>query len=284
MDTGRHSRGTEFGEFLRDARERRGLTLLQISNETKIPWRHLDAFERGDLTVVPNGMYRRAEVRAYARAVGLDPNVALARLDHALIATGLTPAPPEPHARAPRPAVLATLGVVGVAGVLVTVWALWTRDSGEQSPAQPASARPAQAQDASPAATVAPAAPHVRSATGDAVPSVAGTTFNPPSPEHASIATPVNASPPDAADTAVSHTGTTVPFADAGLVVTTDPPGARVTVDGIGWGTTPVTIRFLSSGDKTLRVIKNGYVSEERRIHVVTDRQTTINLTLQSAP
>ena len=74
-----------------------------------------------------------------------------------------------------------------------------------------------------------------------------------------------------------------MPSADAGLVVTTDPPGARVMLDGIGWGTTPVTIRFLSSGDKTLRVIKDGYVSEERRIHVVGDRQTTINLTLQSA-
>ena len=53
-------------------------------------------------------------------------------------------------------------------------------------------------------------------------------------------------------------------------------------LDGIGWGTTPVTIRFLSSGDKTLRVIKDGYVSEERRIHVGAG-QTTINLTLQAA-
>src|SRR6476659_5199034 len=104
MDTvQRQPRGTEFGEFLRGARERRGLTILQVSNETKIPWRHLDAFERGDLTVVPNGMYRRAEVRAYARAVGLDQNAALTELERALIAAGLTAAPPEPHARVARP-------------------------------------------------------------------------------------------------------------------------------------------------------------------------------------
>ncbi len=175
------------------------------------------------------------------------------------------------------------LGVVGVAGVVLTAWALWTRDSFEQAPAQPAWARPVRAQDASPAATVVPAARHARSSAGDVVPSVAGTTFSPPSAERASIATPVNTSPPDTADTAAPHAGATVPSADAGLVVTTDPPGARVMLDGIGWGTTPVTIRFLSSGDKALRVIKDGYASEERRIHVAGDGQTTINLTLQAA-
>jgi len=215
--------------------------------------------------------------------VGLDQNVALAQLDHALIATGLTPAPPEAHSSAPPPGVLATLGVVGLAGVLLTAWVLWTRDSIEQSPAQPASARPARAQDALPAATGVPAAPQVRSSAGDAVPSVAGTTFSSPSPERASIATPVNTSLPDTADPAISQAGTIVPAADAGLVITTDPPGARVMVDGIGWGTTPVTIRFLSSGEKTLRVIKDGYVSEERRIQVAANRAMTVTLTLQAA-
>ena len=65
-----HPRIAHFGEFLRDARERRGLTVRDVSNETKIPRRHLEAFEHGDLTVVPNRLYRRAEVRAYAQAVG----------------------------------------------------------------------------------------------------------------------------------------------------------------------------------------------------------------------
>ena len=80
-----HPRGAHFGEFLRDARERRGLTVRDVSNETKIPRRHLEAFEHGDLTVVPHRMYRRAEVRAYAQAVGLDQNVALAELENALL-------------------------------------------------------------------------------------------------------------------------------------------------------------------------------------------------------
>ena len=40
--------GAALGELLRRARERRGLTLRQIANETKIPERHLEALERGN--------------------------------------------------------------------------------------------------------------------------------------------------------------------------------------------------------------------------------------------
>ena len=74
-----------------------------------------------------------------------------------------------------------------------------------------------------------------------------------------------------------------VPSAEEGLVVTSDPPGARVVLDGIGRGTTPLTIRFLPAGDQTLRVIKDGYISEERRIHVAGGRATAVSLTLQAA-
>src|ERR1700704_3575335 len=72
------------GEFLRQARERRGLTLQQISKETRIPWRHLDALEHDNLAAIPGGFYRRAEIRAYAEVVHLDQNLALARLYRAL--------------------------------------------------------------------------------------------------------------------------------------------------------------------------------------------------------
>src|SRR5688500_14735597 len=72
-----------FGEFLRQVREQRGLTLQQIASETKIPQRHLDALEHGNLAAIPHGIYQRAEIRAYAKTVGLDPNVALAELARA---------------------------------------------------------------------------------------------------------------------------------------------------------------------------------------------------------
>src|SRR4051812_31918181 len=69
------------GELLRHARERRTLTLEQVSQETKIPRRHLEALERNNLAALPGGFYRRAEIRVFARAVGLDPAVALAALE-----------------------------------------------------------------------------------------------------------------------------------------------------------------------------------------------------------
>src|SRR5215813_8092013 len=75
------------GELLRGAREARGLTLQQISFETKIPQRHLEALEHDNLGVSPGGFYQRAAVRAYARAVRLDQHLALAQLASALKTT-----------------------------------------------------------------------------------------------------------------------------------------------------------------------------------------------------
>ena len=68
------------------------------------------------------------------------------------------------------------------------------------------------------------------------------------------------------------------------LVVTSQPPGARVTVDGIGWGSTPATIRFLPAGSKRIRVIKDGYGSEERTVNLVEGRRSTLDIPLPSAP
>src|SRR5205823_3114119 len=42
------------------------------------------------------------------------------------------------------------------------------------------------------------------------------------------------------------------------LMVITEPPGARVTVDGIGWGVAPITIRYLPPGTKLIRFSKDG--------------------------
>jgi hypothetical protein len=68
------------------------------------------------------------------------------------------------------------------------------------------------------------------------------------------------------------------------LVVTTQPAGARVTVDEIGWGSAPVTIRFLPAGSKRIRVIKEGYRGEERVVSLVDGRRSVLDIQLQSAP
>jgi PEGA domain len=50
----------------------------------------------------------------------------------------------------------------------------------------------------------------------------------------------------------------------AGLVVITQPEGARVTINGVGWGMTPLTIGHLPPGAKRVRITMPGYRSEER--------------------
>lgn len=63
----------DFGARLRDARERRGLTLRVIADNTRISVRALEALERNDISQLPGGIFSRAFVRAYAQEVGLDP-------------------------------------------------------------------------------------------------------------------------------------------------------------------------------------------------------------------
>ena len=48
------------------------------------------------------------------------------------------------------------------------------------------------------------------------------------------------------------------------VAIISDPDGARVTINGVGWGTTPLTVRHLPRGALHVRVTKPGYVSEER--------------------
>ena len=65
------------GRTLREARERRGTTLRQIANITKISISALEALERNDLSRLPGGIFSRAFVRSYASEVGLDPEEAV---------------------------------------------------------------------------------------------------------------------------------------------------------------------------------------------------------------
>ena len=66
-----------FGGKLRDARDRRGMSLRQIANATKISIGALEALERNDVSKLPGGIFSRAFVRSYASEVGLDPDATI---------------------------------------------------------------------------------------------------------------------------------------------------------------------------------------------------------------
>jgi transcriptional regulator with XRE-family HTH domain len=65
---------------LRRARQARGLTLQNVAAVTKLSPRVLNKIELGDFEALPRGVMGRAHVRAYARAVGLDPDDVLKSL------------------------------------------------------------------------------------------------------------------------------------------------------------------------------------------------------------
>src|SRR5258705_9170594 len=64
----------DFGGKLRQARERRGISLRQIASSTKIAAAALDALGKNDISKLPGGIFSRAFVRSYAVEVGLDPD------------------------------------------------------------------------------------------------------------------------------------------------------------------------------------------------------------------
>jgi cytoskeleton protein RodZ len=67
-----------FGERLKREREKRAVTLEQISSSTKIGTRMLQALEEEKFSQLPGGIFNKGFVRAYARCVGLDEDQAVA--------------------------------------------------------------------------------------------------------------------------------------------------------------------------------------------------------------
>jgi transcriptional regulator with XRE-family HTH domain len=63
-----------FGARLRARREEQQVTLADIAEQTKIKLSLLAALERDDVSHWPSGLFRRSYIRAYARAIGLEPD------------------------------------------------------------------------------------------------------------------------------------------------------------------------------------------------------------------
>jgi len=258
---------TSFGEWLKRARETRGLTLEDIALQTNIPHRHLEALEQGRLGVLPE-FYQRAEVRAFAREVGLDEQLALARLQAVTTAV-------EPQREVPReepthqPSIVIVplaLGTVLLTAGLVA-WGIFGRTVAiEGAAASPPPATRVQQESAGPAESA-----------GRSKDLPLRTTEDLPLREQPSSVAPGRSAIATTTDIPVSTDTPTE------LVVTTQPPGARVTVNGIGWGTSPVTIQHLQAGYKLVRVSKDGYVATERVLALDEGLRRALNIRLTTA-
>lgn len=242
---GAESDDAPLGDMFQAARRRAGLTLEQIANETKVHPRHLEAIERGALAAIPSGIYGRAIIRAYAQLVHLDPNVAAAWFDRAVgppVLNFESIAKPT-DARQPLSNYKAVSVISLIVAALIFGLAKW--------PNAPAPTERAQTH------TVV-----ARNETRE----LATTSGNPPNTS-VLVASADSAPPTDTKVTAEQPI-------EAELIVTTDPPGGRVTVNDIGWGVTPVSIRNLPLGSKRVRITKDGYRVEERVVHLDANRST----------
>jgi len=70
---------SRLGARLKDARESRGLSLHGVSDMTKISIALLEALERNEYARLPGGIFSKSFVKAYATAVGLDADTAVAQ-------------------------------------------------------------------------------------------------------------------------------------------------------------------------------------------------------------
>ncbi|TFW18168.1 helix-turn-helix domain-containing protein, partial [Duganella callida] len=82
------------GELLARQREAMGLTVEQISDQIKLAPRQVKALEAGDYDALPNMAVTRGFVRAYAKALKMDPAPLVAMIEVA--------APPSPEVVVPR--------------------------------------------------------------------------------------------------------------------------------------------------------------------------------------
>jgi len=125
----------DFGGKLRQARERRGISLRQISSNTKIAAAALEALERNDISKLPGGIFSRAFVRSYAVEVGLDPDATvqefLDRFDQEAAPTAESVAASVPQAEAEfehrrvRAARTLTIGAIAIPVAIAIAYFVW---------------------------------------------------------------------------------------------------------------------------------------------------------------
>jgi transcriptional regulator with XRE-family HTH domain len=126
------------GDQLRAAREAQGLSLGDISAQTRVAERHLITIEQGRFADLAAPTYAVGFSRAYARAVGLDEAEIATRVRRIIDAQPhARPAPlpsfePGDPARVPpsRIAWLAGLAAVVVVGLLVMYWTTYLSPEG----------------------------------------------------------------------------------------------------------------------------------------------------------
>jgi eukaryotic-like serine/threonine-protein kinase len=120
-----------------------------------------------------------------------------------------------------------------------------------------------------PAAQTVPSAPAAPSSAGAVTDQQTPTSGDAPPKPNANADPPAAALPGKAASNLKSETGVRK---QGRLLVRSTPAGAQVFVDGHEEGRTPVAVRELARGEHRVRVVHDGYDTEERRVLISASR------------
>jgi len=123
------SQAPKIGDRLRQARERRGVTITEASATLKIRAPILEAFEREDHSQLPPRVYALGQLRTYAAYLGLDPaTVAAGWQGEAVYEGAPTPVRSQPTTSAVerfvslRPSIIrSTRGLLALGGLGIAV-------------------------------------------------------------------------------------------------------------------------------------------------------------------
>src|SRR5882672_5192573 len=95
------------GTYLRELRQRRGVSLEEIARTTRVAQRYLESIEADTFDTLPSPVFTRGFIRAYCQALGEPPDEALAayegREERAAAATPQQPAVPVRRPGRPQP-------------------------------------------------------------------------------------------------------------------------------------------------------------------------------------
>jgi cytoskeletal protein RodZ len=90
------------GSYLKDHRERRGMSAAELSRVTRIPLGSLEAIESDRFDELPGEVFVRGFLKAYAQAISLIPADVLARYTSSRRVAYVTPLPVQTPLQAAR--------------------------------------------------------------------------------------------------------------------------------------------------------------------------------------
>jgi transcriptional regulator with XRE-family HTH domain len=256
-----------FGTSLREARIRRNISLEDIAAHTKINRSFLLDLERNDLSKWPrNQFYCESSLRAYSTAIGLDPREVIDGFRKEFVASSAPrPVPPSRNAHWLNPVTIPIILALTFVGAYSMARLFAPDSSAAETPAATAPAATTTATPAAPASGSRQVAP----ATSDAVaPKVEA-----PAPVSQAAMPPSNEAPP--VETRVRGE----------LSVDSTPPGARVLINGIARGSTPLVLQNLPPGSYTIRLILPGRPGVTRSASITTERpRASVSASLEPEP